>query len=60
MLDLHSGVSDTVIVSTWADNNEPAHSSDDRLPSPPPEDRVGWGEYALFVLRQQGGYCQLV
>jgi hypothetical protein len=60
MLDHHSRVSDTIIVSPWGDDSERASSSEDRLASPPPEAYLGWGEYAMFVLGQQSGYCQLV
>ncbi len=60
MFDCHADASEMVVVHALAEDGESACSPADRIASSLPDEYFGWGEYALFVLGQQGGYCQLV
>jgi hypothetical protein len=60
MFDCHADASEAVVVHALGADGESACSPTDRVASSPSDEYFGWGEYALFVLGQQGGYCQLV
>jgi hypothetical protein len=60
MFDCHADASETVVVDALEEDGESACSPAGCIASSPSDEYFGWGEYAMFVLGQQGGYCQLV
>ena len=60
MLDCHADASEAVVALTLGEDGGSECVTVDRVAASPLDECLGWSEYALFVLGQQGGYCQLV
>jgi len=60
MFACHAEDTEAVVARVLIEDSEATRSLGQHVDSLLSDDGFGWSEYALFILGQQGGYCQLV